>query len=76
MAVYLLVVLERNKQLSVVPIILALSFSHSGERSNMDSAVYSYHASTVPHRVWGISATLWSSLVIRTLGSQVCSLLS
>lgn len=36
MAVYLLVVLERNKQLSVVPITSVLSFSHASEGSNVD----------------------------------------
>lgn len=48
MAVYLLVVLERNKQLSVVPIISVLSFSHSSEGSNIDSAVYLCTESTPP----------------------------
>jgi len=37
MAVYLLVVLERNKQLSVVPII-SVFLSLSGKGSNVDSA--------------------------------------
>lgn len=41
MAVYLLAVLERNKQLSVVPIISVLSFSHSSEGSDVDSAICS-----------------------------------
>ena len=45
MAVYLLVVLERDKPLSVVPIISVLSFSLSGKGSN----VYSAFCSSVDH---------------------------
>lgn len=51
MAVYLLVVLERDKQLSVVPIISVLSFSLSGKGSNVDSAFCSSVDHPLRHRV-------------------------
>lgn len=50
MAVYLLVVLERNKQLAVVPIISALSFSHS-TKGQMWILLSAFTPSALPHRV-------------------------